>query len=64
MPIANILSSYWSQVHAIAEIGFLMNDFLNFNEMRTEHRTENPIDPLIKRWNISGMSMKPQNSIS
>ena len=25
------------------------NDFLNFNEMRTENRTENPIVPLIKK---------------
>ena len=25
------------------------NDFLNFNEMRTENRTENTIVPLIKK---------------
>ena len=41
MPIANIFSSYWSCIHGISERQ--RNDFLNLNEMRTEHRTENPI---------------------
>ena len=40
-----------------------MNDFLNLNEMRTEHRRYNIL--LIKRQNFSRMSiLKPQNSIS
>ena len=40
-----------------------MNDFLNLNEMRTEHRRYNML--LIKRQNFSRMSiLKPQNSIS
>ena len=41
MPIANIFSSYWSYIHGIS--GSRRNDFLNLNELRTEHRTENPI---------------------
>ena len=47
MPIANVLSSYWSYIHGISDS--FRNDFLNFNEMRTENRTENPIVPLIKK---------------
>ena len=40
-----------------------LNDFLNLNEMRTEHRRYNTL--LIKRQNFSRMSiLKPQNSIS
>ena len=63
MPIANIFSSYWSYIHGISEIQ--RNDFLNLNEMRTEHRTENPIIYWLKRWNFSRMNiLKRQNSIS
>ena len=41
------------------------NDFLNLNEMRTEHRTENLIIYWLKRWNFSRMNiLKLQNSIS
>ena len=40
-----------------------LNDFLNLNEMRTEHRRYNTL--LIKRQNFSRMNiLKPQNSIS
>ena len=42
MPIGNIFSSYWSNIYRISEI--YRNDFLNLNEMRTEHKRENPID--------------------
>ena len=47
MPIANIFSSHWSKIQGISD-SFKI-DFLNFNEMRTESRTENPIIPLIKK---------------
>ena len=63
MPIANIFSSYWSYIHGISEIQ--RNDFLNLNEMRTEHRTENPIIYWLKRWNLSRMNiLKLYNSLS
>ena len=41
MPIANIFSSYWSYIHRISEK--CRNNFVNLNEMITEHRRENPI---------------------
>ena len=47
MPTANTFSSYWSGIHGISDI--FRNDFLNFDEMRTENRAENPIVLLIKR---------------
>ena len=47
MLIANIFSSYWSEIHAISDS--FRNDFLIFNEMRTENRTENPIVQMIKK---------------
>ena len=63
MPIANIFSSYWSYIHGISESQ--RNDFLNLNEMRTEHWTENPIIYWLKRWNFSRTNIiKLQNSIS
>ena len=62
MPMANIFSSYWSCIHGISESQ--RNDFLNLNEMRAEHRTENPIIYWLKRWNFSKMNiLKLQNSI-
>ena len=47
MPIANVLSSYWSYIHGISDS--FRNDFLNFNEMRTENRTEYSIISLIEK---------------
>ena len=41
MPIANIFSSYWSYIQRISES--YRNDFLNLNEMRTEHTRENAV---------------------
>ena len=41
IPVANIFSSYWSYINGISESQ--RNNFLNLNEFRTEHRTENPI---------------------
>ena len=63
MSIANIFSSYWLYIHGISESQ--KNDFINLNEMRTEHRTENPIIYWLKRWNFSRMNIfKLQNSLS
>ena len=63
MPIANIFSSYWSYIHGISESQ--KNNFINLNEMRTEHRTENPIIYWLKRWNFNRMNiLKLQNSLS
>ena len=63
MPIANIFSSYWSYIYGISESQ--KNAFINLNEMRTEHRTENPIIYWLKRWNFSRMNiLKLQNSLS
>ena len=63
IPIANIFSSYWSCVNGISESQ--RNDFLDFNEMRTEHRTENRIMYWLKRSNFLRINvLNPQNSIS
>ena len=63
MPRANIFSSYCSYIHEISKSQ--RNDFLKLNDMRTEHRTENPIIYWLNRWNFSWMNiLKLQNSIS
>ena len=63
MPIANLFSSYRSYNHGITVSQ--MNDFLNLNEMRTEHRTENPIIYWLKKRNFSRMNiLKLQNILS
>ena len=46
-PITTISSSYWSKIHEISDS--IRNDFLIFNEIKTENRTENPIVPMLKK---------------
>ena len=48
--IANIFSSYWSQIHGISDS--FRNDFLNFNDMGTGNRIKNPIVLLIQKVEV------------